>query len=76
LDIFRAGAAVAAIGLVAAPAVAHAATTPAGYTIVRSQPPTTTVADLIDGGRTNWVGLIVSTINQPVTDTFATICAA
>ena len=36
LDILRAGAAVAAIGLVASPAVAQAATAPPGYTVVHS----------------------------------------
>jgi hypothetical protein len=35
-DILRAGVAVAAIGLAAAPAVAYAATAPPGYTVVRS----------------------------------------
>ena len=38
--------------------------------------PATPLGQAIDGGPTNWVSTIVSTSTEPVTDTFATICAA
>jgi hypothetical protein len=76
LDILRAGAAVTAIGLLAAPAAAQAATAPAGYTIVRRPLMPAPVTPLDSGAQISWVSTIISTSGLPVTDTFATICAA
>ncbi len=58
------------------PGCPHGTSVIGGGARVATPLPTTPLGQAIDGGPMNWVSTIISTSSLPVTDTFATICAA